>query len=75
MKIEPRKETDRGGYLCMPLFNNVPEGREGWEKIHCPICGKMCWKRPEDNRVIFHSRLDGTACTECALKIGMEQGR
>jgi len=25
MKIEPRKTTDRGGYLMMPLRQNVPD--------------------------------------------------
>lgn len=32
MKIEPRKESDRGGWLCMPLVANVPVGKEGWKK-------------------------------------------
>lgn len=36
MKIEPRKESDRGGWLCMPLLASVPEGKEGWEKVRCP---------------------------------------
>ncbi len=48
MKIEPRKPSDRGGYLCMPLCKNVPEGKSGWKKVHCPVCGEMCWKMPED---------------------------
>lgn len=26
MKLEPRKATDRGGWLCMPLVINGPEG-------------------------------------------------
>lgn len=72
MKIEPRKESDKGGYLCMPLCKNVPEGKQGWKKIHCPVCGEMCWQRPEDAGVIYHSRLDGAACTNCALKMGLE---
>lgn len=25
MKLEPRKTTDRGGWLCMPLVMNRPE--------------------------------------------------
>ena len=25
MKLEPRKATDRGGWLCMPLVINGPE--------------------------------------------------
>lgn len=36
--IRPRKTTDRGGWLCMPLADNVPNGKKGWRKIHCPIC-------------------------------------
>lgn len=52
MKIEPRKESDRGGWLCMPLLASVPEGKEGWEKVRCPVCGALCWKRPEDAGVI-----------------------
>lgn len=36
MKLEPRKTTDRGGWLCMPLVMNRPEGKPGWKKVHCP---------------------------------------
>ncbi len=32
MKIEPRKEPDRGGWLYMPLVASVPVGKEGWKK-------------------------------------------
>ena len=35
MKLEPRKTTDRGGWLCMPLVMNRPEGKPGWKKVHC----------------------------------------
>lgn len=73
MKIEPRKESDRGGYLCMPLCKNLPNGKPGWKKIHCPVCGEMCWQRPEDAGVIYHSRLDGAVCTRCALELGAEE--
>lgn len=31
MKLEPRKATDRGGWLCMPLVINGPEGKPGWK--------------------------------------------
>lgn len=68
LRMEPRKITDRGGWLCMPLVKNVPEGKEGWEKVHCSVCGELCWKRPEDAGVIYHSKLDGACCTLCALK-------
>jgi len=73
MKIEPRKESDRGGWLCMPLLASVPEGKEGWEKVRCPVCGALCWKRPEDAGVICHSKLDGACCTLCALKKGADR--
>lgn len=68
--IRPRKATDRGGWLCMPLADNVPNGKKGWRKIHCPICGDMCWKRPEDETLIFYNGLNGAAYTQCALKMG-----
>lgn len=70
MKIEPRKQSDRGGWLCMPLVSSAPEGKEGWEKVQCPVCGELCWKRPEDTGVIHKSKLDGACCTLCALKKG-----
>lgn len=70
MKIEPRKESDRGGWLCMPLVANVPVGKEGWKKVRCPVCGAFCWKRPEDAGAIYHNKLDGACCTLCALKKG-----
>lgn len=44
MKIEPRKESDRGGWLCMPLLASVPEGKEGWEKVRCPVCEHFAGK-------------------------------
>ena len=34
MKLEPRKATDRGGWLCMPLVINGPEGKPGWKAGH-----------------------------------------
>ena len=68
--IQPRKATDKGGWLCMPLADNIPNGKKGWRKIHCPICGDMCWKRPEDEALILYKGLDGAACTRCALKMG-----
>lgn len=74
LRMEPRKTIDRGGWLCILLVKNVPEGKEGWEKVHCFVCGELCWKRPEDAGVIYHSKLDGACCTLCALKKGSEIG-
>lgn len=36
MKLEPRKATDRGGWLCMPLVINGPEGKTWLEKGTLP---------------------------------------
>lgn len=63
MKLEPRKATDRGGWLCMPLVINGPEGKPGWKKVRCPECGTLCWQRPEDAGVVKASHLDGAVCT------------
>lgn len=46
LKIWPRKKSDRGGYACMPLKRNVPEGKKGWKLTTCPECGALCWKTP-----------------------------
>jgi len=51
-------------------MHNIPNGKKGWRKIHCQICGDMCWKRPEDEALILYNGLDGAACTRCALKMG-----
>ncbi len=53
----------------MPLCDNVPEGEPGWKKIHCPMCGRMCWWQTQNIGVMYHSRLDGAACTECSIKV------
>lgn len=67
LKIEPRKTTDRGGYLTMPLRENVPvPGGENWQLTNCPKCGCECWDRPLPDgftKKMFAGRL----CTICAL--------
>lgn len=69
VKITPYKGEE--GALCMPLKSNVPEGREGWELMNCPQCGRECWKNVELVKVakILNPKLE-ELCTECALKIG-----
>lgn len=42
MNIRPRQKKDKGGWLCMPQCKNIPEGKKGWTKIKCPICGELC---------------------------------
>lgn len=67
MKIEPRKKTDRGGYLTMPLKRNVPLPHKGWTLTKCPVCGCECWDRPLPEGYT-EDMFDGKACTKCALK-------
>ena len=68
VKIEPRKKTDVGGYLMMPLKANVPSPRDNtWRLTTCPKCGCECWDvplPPEFTEDMFTGRL----CTTCALK-------
>ncbi len=72
IRIEPRKSGDRGGYICMPLKKNVPEGREGWKLVKCPECGLECWDRQGILSEAEKSLLAGAVslCTECALRKG-----
>ena len=47
IKIGPRKQTDQGGILTMPLRQNVswPTDKT-WQLTTCPSCGRECWDRP-----------------------------
>lgn len=73
--ITPRKATDRGGYYCMPLRRNVPNGRSDWKLVRCPECGAECWEMP----LAKIARVQGAKglCTMCALKkgVGYHDGR
>ena len=72
MKLEPRKRSDRGGYLAMPLRKNVPEPHDrGWKLTRCPMCGMECWERPIPDWL--RESVDGIVCTECALMKGINQ--
>jgi hypothetical protein len=68
VKMWPRKSTDRGGMLMLPLVENIPVGKEGWEKINCPMCGDECWLKPEAKEIINAASLSGAACTMCCIK-------
>lgn len=47
MEIKPRRISDRGGIITMPLKVNVPDPNDNsWEETNCPECGAKCWKRP-----------------------------
>ncbi len=67
MVIEPRKLSDRGGYLMMPLVSHVPKPKDkAWKKTVCPNCGRECWDRPLLEGLI-EDMFDGKLCTDCAL--------
>ena len=66
IKIWPRKKNDKGGYACMPLKKNVPEGHDGWRLTICPECDAECWETPLLRSI---ARLGAAPmCTMCALK-------
>ena len=70
VRIEPRKSSHKGGYLAMPLWQNIPEGHDGWKLVKCQECGRECWERPlpaELDKGMF----TGELCTICALGKGV----
>ena len=70
VKIEPRKITDRGGYLMMPLRQNVPNpADDAWSLTTCPKCGRECWERPLPEG-FTEEMFVGRLCTVCALMEG-----
>lgn len=71
ISITPRKETDRGGYICMPLAANCPTGHKDWKMRKCPECGAICWEMPGAKKL---EREQGAKllCTMCALKMGVK---
>lgn len=71
VKIEPRKETDRGGYACMPLVANCPTGHKDWKKVRCPKCGVACWEMPGVRKLKKEQEVKAL-CTMCALREGVQ---
>lgn len=71
VRIEPRKTTDRGGYVCMPLVENCPTGHKDWKKTNCPNCGTECWMMP--GMLKLKEEQGATPlCTMCALREGVQ---
>lgn len=72
--LRPRKTTDRGGILCLPLDENlngdVQAKHPDWKPTTCPNCGRKCWKAPEADRLV---KAEGVQllCTKCALEAGL----
>lgn len=74
VRIEPRKTTDRGGYLMLPLKKNVPQPKdETWEAVICPKCGCECWDRPLPEG-FTEEMFSGKLCTMCAIKENLWNG-
>lgn len=71
--IRPRKPSDRGGYICLPLKANVPEGRAEWTLVKCPECGAECWRDPAVSEVEKTGAV--ALCTMCALRKGAGRER
>ena len=72
--LSPRKDTDRGGILCLPMEKNlngdVKAKHPDWELIKCPHCGRGCWKTPEADKLVAEQGVQ-LLCTECALEAGL----
>lgn len=72
--LTPRKQTDRGGIICLPLDKNlngdVQAKHPDWKPVECPTCGRKCWKHPEADRLAKEQDTK-MLCTECAIKAGL----
>jgi len=65
--IQPREKYEKGGYAMMPMKMNVPVGRDGWELVTCPECGRECWKTPLLKAVMVQGGVTAL-CTACVLR-------
>lgn len=75
MEIKPRKKSDCGGIIMMPLKVNVPKPKDGtWRETICSKCGAVCWDRPLPEG-FKEEMFVGKMCTMCALKKGFQQGK
>lgn len=72
--LSPRKDTDRGGILCLPMEKNlngdIKAKHPDWELMNCPHCGRSCWKPPEVGELVEKQGVQ-LLCTECALSAGL----
>lgn len=71
--LTPRKYSDKGGILCLPLDKNLngdtKKKHPDWELIDCPLCGQKCWKMPAADK-LKEAQAVTYLCTECAIKAG-----
>lgn len=72
--ISPRKSTDVGGILMLPMEKNlngdIKAKHPDWELIECPNCGRGCWTNPEAEKLKQEQGVQ-FLCTECALEAGL----
>lgn len=72
--LSPRKDTDRGGILCLPLAENLNEDTKkkhpDWETMDCPHCGRKCWKPAGVDKLQQEQGVQ-LLCTKCALDAGL----
>lgn len=72
--LTPRRSTDKGGILCLPLDENLNGDTKAkhpdWELIECPNCGRGCWKVPEAAKMQEQQGVQ-FLCTACALEAGL----
>lgn len=72
--LSPRKDTDRGGLLCLPLDENLngdtKKKHPDWESMNCPHCGRKCWKPAGVDKLQQEQGVQ-LLCTKCALEAGL----
>lgn len=72
--LSPRKDSDRGGILCLPMEKNlngdIKAKHPDWERIECPLCGRGCWKPGGIDELVEKQGVQ-LLCTECALEAGL----
>lgn len=72
--LTPRRDSDRGGVLCLPLDRNLNGDTKAkhpdWERMKCPHCGRKCWK-PAGVDKLQETQGVQLLCTECALSAGL----
>lgn len=72
--LSPRKDTDRGGILCLPLDDNLngdtKKKHPDWEAMDCPHCGRKCWKPAGVDKLQQEQGVQ-LLCTECAMQEGL----
>ncbi len=67
IRLWPRKETDMGGIIMMPLKDRIPYGKKSWLSVKCPKCGKRCWFNSDYKELAIKQNMR-YMCTRCALE-------